>query len=76
MADVEANAKPLRDKKYIFKYIFESQILDTPAAGRVAAVAKVRHVLEIDATGLAPADTHHRKLVAVVLADLTQLAET
>ena len=70
LADVEANAKLLRDKQGVV----EIQILAAPAASWPEAVAKARYVLNLYAAGLAPSDTHHRDLVAAVLADLTRLA--
>jgi hypothetical protein len=71
LADVEANAKLLRDKQGVV----EIQILAAPAASWPEAVAKARYVLNLYAAGLAPTDTHHRDLVAAVLADLTRLSE-
>ena len=44
-----------------------------PASSWSEAVAKARYVLNLYAAGLAPTDTHHRDLVAAVLADLTRL---
>jgi len=70
LADIDANAKLLRDKKGII----ESQIIGTPAACWAEAVAKARYILDLYASGLAPTDTHHRELVAAVLADLTRLS--
>jgi hypothetical protein len=70
IADVEANAKLLRDKQGVV----EIEILSAPAASWPEAVAKARYVLNLYAAGLAPADTHHRDLVAAVLADLTRLS--
>jgi hypothetical protein len=70
IADVEANAKLLRDKQGVV----ELEILGAPAASWPEAVAKARYVLNLYAAGLAPADTHHRDLVAAVLADLTRLS--
>jgi hypothetical protein len=67
--DVEANAKLLREHQAAV----EIQLLEVPAASWAEAVAKARYVLNLYAAGLAPADTHHRDLVAVVLADLTRL---
>ena len=52
----------------------EIQILAVPASSWSEAVAKARYVLNLYAAGLAPTDTHHRDLVAAVLADLTRLA--
>jgi hypothetical protein len=70
IADVEANAKLLRDKQGVV----ELEILGAPATSWAEAVAKARYVLNLYAAGLAPTDTHHRDLVAVVLADLTRLS--
>ena len=69
LADVEANAKLLRDKQVAV----ELQLLAVPAESWHEAVAKARYVLNLYSASLAPADTHHRDLVAVVLADLTRL---
>jgi hypothetical protein len=71
LADVEANAKLLRDSQRVV----ELQLLTVPAASWPEAVAKARYVLNLYAAGLAPADTHHRDLVTAVLADLTRLAD-
>jgi len=70
LADVEANAKLLRDKQGVV----ELQLLAVPAESWPEAVAKARYVLNLYAYSLAPTDTHHRDLVAAVLADLTRLA--
>ena len=70
LADVEANAKLLRDKQGVV----EIQLLAVPAASWSEAVAKARYVLNLYSASLAPSDTHHRDLVAAVLADLTRLA--
>ena len=69
LADVEANAKSLRDKQREV----ELQLLAVPAETWPEAVAKVRYVLNLYSSSLAPADTHHRDLVAAVLADITRL---
>jgi hypothetical protein len=71
LAEVEANAKVLRDRQGIL----ESQLLSTPAASWPEAAAKARYVLNLYAADLAPADTHHRDLVAAVLADFARLAD-
>jgi hypothetical protein len=71
LAEVEANAKVLRDRQGIL----ESQLLSTPAASWPEAAAKARYVLNLYAAGLAPADTHHRDLVAAVLADFARLSD-
>src|SRR6266545_7163007 len=70
LAEVEANAKLLRDKQGVV----EIEILAAPAASWPEAVAKARYVLNLYSAGLAPTDTHHRDLVAAVLADLTRLS--
>ena len=66
LADVENNAKDLRDRQGIL----ENQLLSAPAASWPEAATKARYVLNLYAAGLAPADTHHRDLVAAVLATL------
>jgi hypothetical protein len=70
IAEVEANAKLLRDKQGVV----EIEILAVPAISWPEAVAKARYVLNLDSASLAPTDTHHRDLVAAVLADLTRLS--
>jgi hypothetical protein len=71
LAEVEANAKIQRDRQGVL----ESQLLSTPAASWPEAAAKARYVLNLYAADLAPADTHHRDLVAAVLADFARLSE-
>ena len=70
LADVEANAKLLRDRQGEV----EIEILAVPAASWPEAAAKARYVLNLYAADLAPADTHHRDLVAAVLADFARLS--
>src|SRR5260370_202517 len=70
LADVENNAKALRDRQGIL----ENQLLSAPAASWPEAAAMARYVLNLYAAGLAPADTHHRDLVAAVLADFARLS--
>jgi hypothetical protein len=70
-ADVEANAKLLRDRQGVV----EVQLLEVPAASWAEAAAKARYVLNLYASELAPADTHHRDLVAAVLADFARLSD-
>jgi hypothetical protein len=70
LADVEANAKLLRDKQDVV----EIQLLAMPAASWPEAVAKARYVLNLYSAGLSPTDTHHRDLVAAVLADFARLS--
>lgn len=70
IAEVEANAKQLRDRQGAV----EIQLLSVPATSWPEAVAKARYVLNLYSANLAPTDTHHRDLVAAVLADLTRLS--
>ena len=70
IAEVEANAKLLRDKQGAV----EIEIVAVPAISWPEAVAKARYVLNLYSASLAPTDTHHRDLVAAVLADLTRLS--
>ena len=70
VAEVEVNAKLLRDTQGVL----ETQILAAPATSWPEAVAKARYVLNLYSASLAPTDTHHRDLVAAVLADLTRLS--
>ena len=69
LADVEANAKLLRDRQGVV----EMQLLAIPATSWPEAAAKARYVLNLYAADLTPADSHHRDLVAAVLADFTKL---
>jgi len=70
LAEVEANSKMLRDRQGVV----ENQLLATTATSWAEAVAKARYVLNLYAASLPPSDTHHRDLVAAVLADLTRLS--
>src|SRR6266516_8185916 len=70
LADVEANARLLRDRQGVV----ELQLLAVPATSWAEAAAKARYVLNLYAAVLTPADTHHRDLVAAVLADFTRLS--
>ena len=70
LADVDNNAKDLRDRQAIF----ENRLLSVPAASWPEAATKARYVLNLYAAGLAPADTHHRDLVAAVLADFARFS--
>jgi len=70
LADVEANAKLLRDRQGLV----EIQLLAVAATSWSEAAAKARYILNLYAADLAPADTHHRDLVAAVLADFTRLS--
>jgi len=69
LADVEANAKLLRDRQGVV----EIQLLAVPAASWPEAAAKARYVLNLYAAGLAPDDTHHRDLVGAIIADFARL---
>jgi hypothetical protein len=71
LAEAEANAKALRDRPGIL----ENQVLSAPAASWPEAAAKARYVLNLYAAGLAPTDTHHRDLVAAVLADFSRFSD-
>jgi hypothetical protein len=71
LAEVENNAKELRDRQGLL----ENQLLSAPAASWPEAAAKARYVLNLYAAGLAPDDTHHRDLVAAVLADFARLSD-
>jgi hypothetical protein len=70
LADLERNAKDLRERQGVL----ETRLLSVPAASWPEAAAKSRYVLNLYAAGLAPADTHHRDLVAAVLADFARLS--
>lgn len=70
LADVENNAKDLRERQGIL----EDQLLSVPAASWPEAAAKARYVLNLYAAGLAPVDTHHRDLVTAILADFARLS--
>jgi hypothetical protein len=71
LAEVEANAKVQRDRQSVL----ESQLLSTQAASWPEAAAKARYVLNLYAAGLAASDSHHRDLVAAVLADFARLSD-
>jgi hypothetical protein len=70
LAEVESNARDLRDRQTIV----ESQFLSVPAASWPEAAAKARYVLNLYAAGLAETDTRHRDLVRAVLADIDRLS--
>jgi hypothetical protein len=70
LADVEANAKMLRERQGAV----EAELLAVPATSWAEAVAKARYVLNLYAASLPSADSHHRDLVAAVLADLARLS--
>jgi hypothetical protein len=70
LAEVEANAKLLRDRQGVV----EIELLAVPAGSWPEAAAKARYVLNLYAGELATADTHHRDLIAAVLADFARLS--
>jgi hypothetical protein len=70
LAEVENNAKDLRDRQTVI----ENQLLSSPAASWPEAAAKARYVLNLYASDLGPADTHHRDLIGAVLADFVRLS--
>ena len=69
IADVEANARLLRDRQGVV----EIELLSVPATTWPEAAAKARYVLNLYAAGLAPDDTHHRDLVEAIMADFARL---
>ena len=71
LAEVEVNAKLLRDRQGAV----EIQLLTVPASSWPEAAAKARYVLNLYAAELAPDDTHHRDLVAAILADFVRLSD-
>jgi hypothetical protein len=70
LAEVENNARDLRERQGAL----EQELLSVPATSWPEAAAKARYILNLYAAGLAPADTHHRDLVASVLADFARLS--
>ena len=70
LAEVENNARDLRERQGAL----ENQLLSVPAVSWPDAAAKARYVLNLYTAGLAPADTHHRDLVAAVFADFAWLS--
>ena len=71
LAEVESHARDLRDSQATI----ETQLLLTPAVSWPEAAAKARYVLNLYTAELASDDTHHRDLVAAVLADFVRLSE-
>ncbi len=71
LVEAEKNAKDLRDRQGVL----ESQLLSAQAASWPEAAAKARYVLNLYAAALAPDDSHHRDLVAAVLADFARLSD-
>src|ERR1700753_1600947 len=71
LADIEANAKLLRDRQGVV----EAQLLAVPASSWAEGAAKARYLLNLYASELASADSRHRDLVAAVLADFGRLSD-
>jgi hypothetical protein len=71
LADVEVNAKLLRDRQGAV----EIQLLSVPATSWPEVAAKARYVLNLYAAGLPPDDRHHRDLVAAIMADFARLSD-
>ena len=71
LLEVENNAKEQRDREAVL----ENELLSVPAESWPEAAAKARYVLNLYAAGLTAADTHHRDLIATVLADFARLSE-
>ena len=70
LTEVENNARDLRDRQAVL----ENQLLTVPAASWPEAAAKARYILTLYAASLSPDDTHHRDVVAAVLADFVRLS--
>lgn len=70
LADVENNAKDLRDRQAVL----ENQLLSVAAASWPEAAAKARYIFSLYAETLGSEDTHHRDLVTAVLADFDRLS--
>ncbi|HLJ01377.1 MAG TPA: hypothetical protein VKT76_16830 [Bradyrhizobium sp.] len=71
LAEVENNAQQLRERQGVL----ENHLLSVQATSWPEAAAKARYVLNLYAAALAPGDSHHRDLVAAVLADFARLVE-
>jgi len=70
LAEVENNSRDLRERQCAL----EKELLSVPATSWPEAAAKARYVLNLYAAGLGPADSHHRDLVAAILADFARLS--
>jgi|SRR5690349_11935557 hypothetical protein len=70
LAEIEKNAKDLRDREAIL----ENELLSVPASSWADAAAKARYVLNLYAAGLSPDNTHHRDLVAAIVEDFARSA--
>jgi hypothetical protein len=71
LVEIENNARQLRERQEAL----ENQLLAVPATSWPEAAAKAKYVLNLYAAELPPGDTHHRDLVAAVLADFARLAD-
>jgi hypothetical protein len=71
LAEVENNARQLRERQEIL----ENQLRSVHATSWPEAAAKAKYVLNLYAAELAPADAHHRDLVAAVFADFARLTD-
>src|ERR1700730_15811033 len=71
LTEVENNARDLRDRQAQL----ENQLLTVAAASWPEAAPKARYVLNLYAASLSPDDTHHRDVVAAVLADFARLSD-
>ena len=69
LADVERNARELREQQAAFE-----NLLSLAAASWPEAAAKARYVLNLYAAGLPEEDTRHRDLIAAILDDFARLA--
>jgi hypothetical protein len=70
LADAESSARVLRERQAAL----ENELMSIAATSWPEAVAKASYVLNLYAAGLSPADTHHRDLVAAILADFARLS--
>ena len=66
LADVENNAKDLRDRQAVL----ENQLLSLPAASWPEAAAKARYIFHLYAAGLGSDDTRYRDLVTAVTCEV------
>jgi hypothetical protein len=69
LAEVERNAKELRERQAAFE-----ELLSVPAASWPDAAAKARYVLNLYAAGLSSEDSRHRDLVEAILNDFARLS--
>ena len=69
LADAEVNKEALREQQRDL----EAKLLTLPAMSWEEAAAKARYVLGLYSDSLSLEDSHHRDLVAAVLADFDRL---